>query len=175
MEKGSNVGKMRIVYCLMVVALIVAVIVGDVMMFGKISAISGAEALKGTIMIISILVIILAIVASAIMFKVMQDEEKVSTVKSDKYKRLFLNLPIGFAQAQIMRDPQTGRNMGYRISDANETFGRLFNLDVSDYYGKVISDSKVEVLQDINAWFEAYNNSGTKQGELLAGECTTTN
>ncbi len=172
MEKGSNVGKMRIVYCLLVVVLIVAVIIGDLMLFGKISAIDGAEALKGTIMIISVLVIILAIVASAVMFKVMQHEEKVSTVKSDKYKRLFLNLPIGFAQAQIMRDPQTGRNMGYRISDANETFGRLFNLDVSDYYGKVISDSKVEVLQDINAWFEAYNNSGTKQGELLAVEIT---
>ena len=48
----------------------------------------------------------------------------------------------------------------------------MFELDPSDYYGKVISESCVEVLQDINAWFEAYNNSGTKLGELLAVEIT---
>ncbi len=175
MEKGGNASKMKMVYCAIVAVLIVAVIIGDVVVFGKIDAISGAEVLKGTLTVISVLIIILAIAAAACMFKMMQDEEKVSTVKSDKYKRLFLNLPIGFAQAQIMRDPQTGRNMGYRISDANETFGRYFNLDSSDYNGKVISDSKIEVLQDINAWFEAYNNSGTKQGELMAVEITMEN
>jgi len=117
-------------------------------------------------------IILLALGISVVMLKLMQDEEKVSAVKSDKYKKLFLNLPVGFAQAQILRDSQTGRNMGYRISDANETFGRLFDLDISDYYNKIISESRVEVLQDINAWFEAYNNSGTKQGELLAVEIT---
>ena len=172
MEKKGNAGKMKMVYCIIVAVLIVAVIIGDYILFGKLDAITGAEAIKGTVTIISVVVIILAVVAAACMFKMMQDEEKVSVVKSDKYKRLFLNLPIGFAQAQIMRDPQTGRNMGYRISDANETFGRYFNLDYSDYQGKVISDSKIEVLQDINAWFEAYNNSGTKQGELMAVEIT---
>lgn len=172
MEKGGNAGKMRTVYCAIVGVLIVAVIIGDIVLLGKLGDIAGAEGLKGIVTVISILVIILAIAAAVVMFKMMSDEEKVSAVKSDKYKRLFLNLPIGFAQAQIMRDPQTGRNMGYRISDANETFGRLFNLDYSDYQGKMISDSKIEVLQDINAWFEAYNNSGTKQGELMAVEIT---
>lgn len=172
MEKKGNAGKMKMLYCVIVAILVVAVIVGDYVIFAKIDSIAGAEVLKGTLTGISVLIILLAIIAAACMFKMMQDEEKVSTVKSDKYKRLFLNLPIGFAQAQIMRDPQSGRNMGYRISDANETFGRLFNLDYSDYQGKVISDSKIEVLQDINAWFEAYNNSGTKQGELMAVEIT---
>ncbi len=172
MEKGGNSGKMRMVYCVIVGILILAVIIGDIMLFGKIDAITGAEGLKAIITILSVIIIILTIVAAVVMFKTMQDEEKVSAVKSDKYKRLFLNLPVGFAQAQIMRDPQSGRNIGYRISDANETFGRLFNLDYSDYQGKVISDSKIEVLQDINAWFEAYNNSGTKQGELMAVEIT---
>lgn len=175
MEKGGNVGKMRTVYCAIVGVLIVAVIIGDIILFGKIGHIEGAEVLKGTMTVFSVLVIVLAIAASIVMFKMMLDEEKVSAVKSDKYKRLFLNLPVGFAQAQIMRDPQTGRNMGYRISDANETFGRYFNLDYSDYQGKIISESKIEVLQDINAWFEAYNNSGTKQGELMAVEITMEN
>lgn len=172
MEKDGNAGKMRTVYCAIVGVLIAAVIIGDIILLGKMGDIAGAEGMKGTLTVISVLVIILAIAAAVVMFKMMSDEEKVSAVKSDKYKRLFLNLPIGFAQAQIMRDPQSGRNMGYRISDANETFGRLFNLDYSDYQGKMISDSKIEVLQDINAWFEAYNNSGTKQGELMAVEIT---
>jgi len=172
MENGGNSSKMRMIYCGIVAALVLIVILGDALLFGKIDKIAGAEGLKGIIIFVSILVIVLAIASAVMMFKAMLDEEKVSAVKSDKYKRLFLNLPIGFAQAQIMRDPQSGRNMGYRISDANETFGRLFNLDYSDYQGKIISESKIEVLQDINAWFEAYNNSGTKQGELMAVEIT---
>jgi len=172
MKKRGKSGKMKVVYSLVVVLLIVAIIIGDIVLFGKMDAISGAEVLKGLVTAMSILVIVLTIISAACMFKMVQDGEKESAVKSDKYKRLFLNLPVGFAQAHIMRDPQSGRNIGYRISDANETFGRLFNLDPSDYQGKVISDSKIEVLQDINAWFEAYNNSGTKQGELLAVEIT---
>ena len=172
MEKGGNVSKMRIVYGAIAVVAILAVIIGDVALFSKIDVIEGAVALKGTITIVSVIIVLCTAAAAVVMFKTLQNEEKVSAVKSDKYKRLFLNLPVGFAQAQIMRDPQSGRNMGYRISDANETFGRLFNLDYSDYQGKVISDSKIEVLQDINAWFEAYNNSGTKQGELMTVEIT---
>lgn len=175
MEKGENASKMRIVYCAIAALIILAVIIGDVALFGKIDAIDGAAGLKGTIMTLSVIIVIFTIAAAFVMFKTLQDEEKESAVKSDKYKRLFLNLPVGFAQAQIMRDPQSGRNMGYRISDANETFGRLFNLDYSDYQGKVISDSKIEVLQNINAWFEAYNNSGTKQGELMTVEITMEN
>lgn len=172
MEKGGNVSKMRIVYGAIAVVAILAVIIGDVALFSKIAVIEGAAALKGTLTIVSVIIVLCTAAAAFVMFKTLQNQEKVSAVKSDKYKRLFLNLPVGFAQAQIMRDPQSGRNMGYRISDANETFGRLFNLDYSDYQGKVISDSKIEVLQDINAWFEAYNNSGTKQGELMTVEIT---
>lgn len=172
MEKNESLSKWKVIYILLVAILIIVVIVGDIVTFGKLDDLGVAGDVKGTITAISIAIIVLAIGIGGYMIKFMQDEEKVSAVKSDKYKKLFLNLPIGFAQAQILRDPQTGRNMGYRISDANETFGRLFNLDTSDYYNKVISESKVEVLQDINAWFEAYNNSGTKLGELLAVEIT---
>ena len=88
--------------------------------------------------------------------------------KSDKYKKLFMNLPIGFAQAKI-----TGS--GFCIEDANERFGSYFNLDPSDYEGKILGDSKIEVLQDINAWFNAYNTSGTKEGDFMDVEITMEN
>jgi len=90
--------------------------------------------------------------------------------KSDKYKKLFMNLPIGFAQAKIINDPVNGTS--YEIVDANEIFGEYFKLDVSDYKDKILKESKIEVLQDINAWFTAYNNSGTKEGDLMDVEIT---
>ncbi len=180
MEKSEKVSRVKVIYFLLIVVLIAVVIVGDVIIFGKLdnSMVSGgmdmgsAGDIKGAMIVISVIIIAMAMVIGAAMFKFAADEERVSTVKSDKYKKLFLNLPVGFAQAQILRDTQTRRNMGYRITDANETFARMFELDPSDYYGKVISESRVEVLQDINAWFEAYNNSGTKLGELLTVEIT---
>lgn len=172
MAKKKGLSKLKIIYFLMVAILIVAVVLGNINVLGKLADVNADSSVRTVIVGIAIVIIVIALCLSVIMLKLMQDEEKVSAVKSDKYKKLFLNLPIGFAQAQILRDPQTGRNMGYRISDANETFGRLFDLDISDYYNKIISESRVEVLQDINAWFEAYNNSGTKQGELLAVEIT---
>ena len=169
MKKNDGGITLKIVYAVLILLLMAVTIVGDFIIFGKLD--QGAQ-VKGTMIAVSVVIIILAAAIGAAMFKFIADEEKESTVKSDKYKRLFLNLPVGFAQAQILRDAQTGRNMGYKIADANETFGKLFDLDISDYYGKVISDSRVEVLQDISAWFEAYNNSGTKQGELLTVEIT---
>ena len=172
MEKSEKVSKVKVIYFLLIAVLIVVAIVGDVIVFGKLDNGGLGGDIKGTMIIISVIIIAMAMIIGAAMFKFVADEERVSTVKSDKYKKLFLNLPVGFAQAQILRDVQTGRNMGYRITDANETFARMFELDFSDYYGKVISESRVEVLQDINAWFEAYNNSGTKLGELLTVEIT---
>ena len=168
MEKSKGLSRLKAIYFLLVGILVIAVVAGSSIILKKM----GANDARNTVMILAVIVIILTLGISAVMLKFMQDGEKQSAVKSDKYKKLFLNLPVGFAQAQILRDAQSGRNMGYRISDANETFGRLFDLDISDYYDKVISESRVEVLQDINAWFEAYNNSGTKQGELLAVEIT---
>lgn len=175
MKKNDGTLKLKVVYSLLILILMVVTIVGDVVVFGKLDQAGAGGEIKGTLIVISVIIIILAVIIGGVMFKFIADEEKVSTVKSDKYKRLFLNLPVGFAQAQILRDPQSGQNFGYRITDANETFGKLFDLDISDYYGKVISDSRVEVLQDINAWFEAYNNSGTKLGELLTVEITMEN
>ena len=91
--------------------------------------------------------------------------------QSDKYRKLFKNLPIGFAQAKIIIDP-TGEVQGYQVEDANNTFGSYFNLDREEFVGKVLGDSHIEVLQDINAWFKAYNTSGTKEGDLMDVEIT---
>lgn len=91
--------------------------------------------------------------------------------KSDKYKKLFMNLPVGFAQAKIITDA-VGNNSGFCIEDANEKFGNYFNLDQTDYAGKILGESKIDVLQDINAWFMAYNTSGTKQGDFMDVEIT---
>ncbi len=91
--------------------------------------------------------------------------------QSDKYRKLFKNLPIGFAQAKIIMD-HAGYVTGYQVEDANNTFGSYFNLDKEAFIGKILGESNIEVLQDINAWFKAYNTSGTKEGDLMDVEIT---
>ncbi len=114
--------------------------------------------------------ILAAVVTFGGLFIVCGDSSGNAGGKGDKYKKLFMNLPIGFAQAKIIDDPVNGTS--YQIVDANEIFGEYFKLDVSDYTGKNLNESKIEVLQDINAWFTAYNNSGTKEGDLMDVEIT---
>lgn len=134
--------------------------------------ISGASTNKTYGIILFVVMFVLGSVLTGVALVCVEKKEQASTAKSDKYKKLFLNLPIGFAQAEILREPGSGHIIGYRIADANETFGNYFNLDSSDYAGRTLGESKIDVLQDINAWFAAYNNSGTKLGELLAVEIT---
>lgn len=111
-----------------------------------------------------------AVVSGGAIF-VLCGDELAGHSKSDKYRKLFMNLPIGFAQAKIITD-SAGNSIGYQINEANERFGSYFNLDNSDYEGKILGESKIEVLQDINAWFTAYNTSGTKEGDFMDVEIT---
>jgi Signal transduction histidine kinase len=117
--------------------------------------------------------IIILIIQAALVFFVMTQimGNGSDKKKSDKYRKLFMNLPIGFAQAEIISDG-SGEVIGYKVVDANNTFGSYFNLDREEYVGRVLGDSKIEVLQDINAWFKAYNTSGTKEGDLMDVEIT---
>jgi signal transduction histidine kinase/CheY-like chemotaxis protein len=115
------------------------------------------------------MLILQAAVAAFVLYATLGQSEGGS--KNDKYRKLFMNLPIGFAQAKIITD-HTGTVAGYSMVDANETFGAYFNLDPSDYQDKVLGESKIEVLQDINAWFNAYNTSGTREGDLMDVEIT---
>lgn len=172
MYKKDEQSKIKLIFLLLLVALIITIIVGDIVILGKLDVFGIKEDVKMTVTYTSVISIALVLVLAFFMFKYMLDEDRDSTSIADKYKKLFMSLPIGFARAYIMRDSQTGHNLGYRITDANATFEHLFDLQADDYQNKIISESHVEVLKDINAWFEAYNNSGTKIGELLAVEIT---
>ena len=134
---------------------------------GLLAGILGVAGVGAGALIVGILA---AIVTFGGLFIVCGDSAGGKGGKGDKYKKLFMNLPIGFAQAKIIEDPVNGTS--YQIVDANEIFGEYFKLDVSDYTGKNLKESKIEVLQDINAWFTAYNNSGTKEGDLMDVEIT---
>ena len=119
---------------------------------------------------VGIVMLLLQVGVAFFLISQLKDDGK-SNSKNDKYRKLFMNLPIGFAQAKILTDP-TGQVIGYQMVDANETFGAYFNLDRTDYQDRVIGESHIEVLQDINAWFRAYNTSGTKEGDLMDVEIT---
>ncbi len=117
--------------------------------------------------------IVLVVAAAGLTFFLvsMKAEQEKQSNKTDKYRKLFRNLPIGFAQARIISDA-TGEVVGYQVVDANDIFGTYFNLDREEFVDKILGDSHIEVLQDINAWFKAYNTSGTKEGDLMDVEIT---
>ncbi|MCR5225826.1 MAG: response regulator [Eubacterium sp.] len=132
--------------------------------------VAGVFLSSGNMLVIAIIAVVLQ---AAIVFFVLctGSEQAVEKTQSDKYRKLFKNLPIGFAQAKIISDP-AGDVIGYQLEDANHTFGSYFSLDREEFVGKVLGDSHIEVLQDINAWFKAYNTSGTKEGDLMDVEIT---
>lgn len=136
---------------------------------GVLAILAGVLGISGNGMVSCILGILAAAVILAGVY-ICDGNAGTNSGKADKYRKLFMNLPIGFAQAKIIDDPINGTS--YQIVDANEIFGEYFKLDVSDYTGKNLKESKIEVLQDINAWFTAYNNSGTKEGDLMDVEIT---
>jgi len=133
---------------------------------------AGAIAVLGLVGILAgntavgIIMLILQIGVAFMLINMNADKDKRGSSKADKYRKLFMNLPIGFAQARIMTDP-TGEVTGFQMVDANETFGNYFNLDREEFIDKVLGSSKIEVLQDINAWFKAYNTSGTREGDIM--------
>ena len=155
-----------------VILFLVVLIVGTICILGKLDGIDTDGSVKRLLMVFQIIVIALLVLGTAYTLWSIQKAENESDGKEDKYKKLLLNLPIGFAQAQIIKDQESNRNFGYRICDANETFGKLFQLEVSDYYNKDITQSGIQSLQSISAWFESYENSGTKLGEVLSVEIT---
>lgn len=140
-------------------AIVAAVVIG---VLGLIGVLVGNTA-------VGIIMLLLQIAVAFFLISQVSGGEK--DAKNDKYRKLFMNLPIGFAQAKIIQDP-SGQVTGYQMVDANETFGVYFNLDRMDYQDRIIGESNIEVLQDINAWFRAYNTSGTKQGDLMDVEIT---
>ena len=138
------------------------------------AAIVAVLGIVGVVVSGNMIVGIIAVVLQAIVvfFIIISGSEQAQEkTQSDKYRKLFKNLPIGFAQAKILIDP-AGDVTGYQVEDANNTFGAYFNLDREEFVGKILGNSHIEVLQDINAWFKAYNTSGTKEGDLMEVEIT---
>ena len=172
MEKKSRLSGLKLKYFMCVILFLVVLIVGTICILGKLDGIDTDGSVKRLLMVFQIIVIALLVLGTAYTLWSIQKAENESDGKEDKYKKLLLNLPIGFAQAQIIKDQESNRNFGYRICDANETFGKLFQLEVSDYYNKDITQSGIQSLQSISAWFESYENSGTKLGEVLSVEIT---
>ncbi len=155
MEKLKKMGWQKLLIVVAIAQVIVGIILGVVFKSIPTGLITG----------------ILSAAVSGIAIFALCGDEITGHSKSDKYKKLFMNLPIGFAQAKIITD-SVGNNSGFCIEDANERFGNYFNLDESDYTGKVLGESKIDVLRDINAWFMAYNTSGTKEGDFMDVEIT---
>ena len=81
---------------------------------------------SGQMMVVGIIVVVLQV---AIVFFILNtgSEQAQEKTQSDKYRKLFKNLPIGFAQAKIIIDP-AGDVIGYQLEDANNTFGSYFSL-----------------------------------------------
>ena len=155
MEKLKSLGWQKLIIISAVVDVVLGIILG---------------AATGGLIAGIVVGVVAAAIAGVFIFALCGDEV-VGHSKSDKYKKLFMNLPIGFAHAKIITDSM-GNNVGYCIEEANEKFGSYFNLDNSDYQDKILGESKIDVLQDINAWFMAYNTSGTKEGDFMDVEIT---
>ena len=135
-------------------------------------AILGIVSVAANSRIISIVMLVIqTALVFALIFTLFGEKKGKAESKNEKYRKLFMNLPIGFAQAKILTDP-TGEVLGYQIVDTNQTFGSYFGIDREDCQDKVLGNSNTEVLTDINAWFTAYNTSGIKQGDLMDVEIT---
>lgn len=135
-------------------------------------AILGIVSVAANSRIISIVMLVIqTALVFALIFTLFGEKKGKAESKNEKYRKLFMNLPIGFAQAKILTDP-IGEVLGYQIVDTNQTFGSYFGIDREDCQDKVLGNSNTEVLTDINAWFTAYNTSGIKQGDLMDVEIT---
>lgn len=153
---------------------IIVILVLDIIMISKISNSQNASGLSGVAIVFSAISLLVVIVVAFLMIREGEEVNKESTVKSDKYRKLFLNLPIGFAQAEIV--VPAGTNVPeYKIVDANERFCEYLSLEAGSYQDKLLCNCKQDVLQSVNAWFRAYDNSGTKEGDLMAVEITMEN
>ena len=153
---------------------IVVILLLDIILIVKLSGMENADGILGIAIAFSIISFLVVAGIAFLMIREGEEVNKESTVKSDKYKKLFLNLPIGFAQAEIVVPP--GTNVPeYKIVDANERFCEYLSLEAGSYQYKLLCNCRQDELQNVNAWFRAYDNSGTKEGDLMSVEITMEN
>lgn len=164
-----NTSKKRILILSAIEILVILIL--DIVLISKVSNAQNGQSLFGFSIAFTVISLLVAGIVAFLVIREGEEANKESTVKSDKYKKLFLNLPIGFAQAEIV--VPAGTNVPeYKIVDANERFCEYMGLEAGSYQDKLLCNCKQDVLQSVNAWFRAYDNSGTKEGDLMAVEIT---
>lgn len=172
MNLGVDTSKKRI-FILSAVEVVV-ILVLNVILITRLTDGQDAGGLRGLAIAFMIITLVVVGVVAFLMIREGEEVNKESTVKSDKYKKLFLNLPIGFAQAEIVTPPGTNVSE-FKIVDANERFCEYLGLEAGAYQDKLLSSCRQDILQSVNAWFRAYDNSGTLEGDLMAVEITMEN
>ena len=174
MSSGLELNSSKKKILILSIVEVAVILILDIILISRLAGVQDTGGVKGMAIVFTILSLIVVGVVAFLMIREGEEVNKESTVKSDKYKKLFLNLPIGFAQAEIVTPP--GTNVPeVKIADANERFCEYLGVEPGAYQDKLLSNCKQDVLQSVNAWFRAYDNSGTKEGDLMAVEITMEN
>lgn len=96
----------------------------------------------------------------------LKKNEILSAASGKKYKKLFMGLPIGFAQAQICPNELMGGEDLYKLLDVNTQFMSYFGVTKEECQNTYLSRSDNELLKSMNAWFAVYNKSAVEE-EIL--------
>ena len=140
---GRKTSKKRILISFAVE--IVVILILDIILLAKLSAMQDAGSIKGMAIVFTILSVLIMGAVAFLMIREGEEVNKESTVKSDKYKKLFLNLPIGFAQAEIVIP--AGTNVPeYKIVDANERFCTYLGLEEGACQDKLLCIAECECM-----------------------------
>ena len=123
---------------------------------------------KGTLSIVEVVILIVSIIFGALLTHLAMKRsytiQETAINSSNKYRKLFSNLPIGFAQAEMKN---TYGDINYKIVEFNQKFCEYFDLQPEDFLGINLKQGDKEIMLNIHNWFEAYSNALVKNGELL--------
>lgn len=117
------------------------------------------------IIILGVVMIFLTVLICIFSGALKRDEVLASTA-GKKYRKLFMSLPIGFAQAQICPNEALGGEDLYKLLDVNTQFMSYFGLTKEECQDTYLSQSDNELLKNMNAWFAVYNKSAVED-EIL--------
>ena len=116
--------------------------------------------------IILCVVMIFLTVLICIFSGALKRNEVLASTAGKKYRKLFMSLPIGFAQAQICPNEALGGEDLYKLLDVNTQFMSYFGLTKEECQDTYLSQSDNELLKNMNAWFAVYNKSAVED-EIL--------
>ena len=117
-------------------------------------------------LVILCVVMIFLTVLTCIFCDALKKDEILAAAAGKKYKKLFMGLPIGFAQAQICPNEALGGEDLYKLLDVNTQFMSYFGVTKGECKDTYLSRSDNELLKSMNAWFAVYNKSAVEE-EIL--------